>query len=294
MTWVALFFKVYPMKIIKSIDLMKKITLQAKRAGRVIGFVPTMGCLHPGHLSLVKYARKRCDLLVVSIFVNPIQFGPKEDFRKYPRDMKRDKKLLSSLDVDVLFVPKAAELLPAGFVSYVEVPGLSKKLCGRSRPGHFRGVTTIVAKLINIVAPDIAFFGKKDFQQLVIIKKMVADLNMGIGIVGLPTVREPDGLAMSSRNIYLDSDERASATVLYRSLRLARKLVREGARDSRRVIKAKRQLITSQRPKVQIDYIEVCDPETLEEKTKIKGKTLIALAAYVGDARLIDNMFIRV
>jgi pantoate--beta-alanine ligase len=280
------------MKVIESVELMKRVAAARRRAGESIGFVPTMGSLHEGHASLVRHARKKCDILVVSIFVNPIQFGPGEDFKKYPRDMRRDKALLSKLDVDYLFVPKAGDMFPKDFSGYVEVPVLSDKLCGKSRPGHFRGVATVVAKLFNIVSPDLAVFGTKDFQQLVIIRKVVRDLSMGVKIFGVKTVREGDGLAMSSRNKYLNRAERGSAAVLYKSLRLAQKLAQSGVRSSTSLIKKMRRLISLSVPRVKIDYIEACDPLTLERKRIIKGKTLIAMAAHVGRARLIDNILI--
>lgn len=271
---------------------MKGFSGRAKRAGNVIGFVPTMGYLHDGHLSLLKAAKRRCDTVVVSIFVNPIQFSPNEDLKKYPRDFKRDLKLLSPLKVDAVFAPGAEEMFPKGFSAFVEVPSLSDKLCGRSRPGHFRGVATVVSKLFNIVSPDIAFFGEKDFQQLVIIKRMVSDLALDVEVVGLPTVRERGGLAMSSRNAYLSAKQRAAASVLFRSLKLARDMVRKRVLDPKRIIKAMRDLISKAKPRVLIDYIEVCDPGTLETRKKVKGRTLVALAAFVKGTRLIDNIIL--
>jgi len=280
------------MKVIKNVRSVRDFSRKAKKLGKTIGFVPTMGYLHEGHLSLVRHARKKCDIVVVSIFVNPIQFGPKEDFKKYPRDIKRDRKMLSSMGVDVLFAPTVKEVFKGDFSTTVEVKGLSDRLCGASRLGHFAGVTTIVSKLFNMVEPDVAFFGRKDFQQLVIIKKMVEDLNMGIDIVGLPTVREKDGLAKSSRNKYLSPAERRSAAGLNKSLRLAGNLVKRGVKDSRKLIGEMKRLISTYRPKIVIDYIAVCDPKTLEHKKTVAGSTLIALAAYIGRARLIDNILV--
>ncbi len=272
---------------------MTELSKQAKTKGKIIGFVPTMGYLHEGHLSLIRAARKRCDILVVSIFVNPIQFGPKEDLKNYPRDLKRDIKLVSPLKADYLFVPDKDDILPEDFSSFVDVPGLSEKLCGRSRPGHFRGVATIVAKLFNIVNPDIAFFGEKDFQQLAIIKKMVSDLNMGVKVIGMPTIREPDGLAMSSRNVFLSANERTSAAAIYRSLKLAERMVEGGEDRAVNIIKAMKKLLSRERPKIIIDYVQACDPVTLESVNRIKGETLIAVAAYPGPTRLIDNILVR-
>lgn len=262
---------------------------KAKSHGKSIGFVPTMGALHEGHLSLVEEARKRADVVVVSVFVNPIQFGPSDDFARYPRNLNRDRKLLKNFEVEVLFLPEASELYPEGFKTYVEAEGLSKKMCGRSRPAHFRGVATAVTKLFNIVCPDIAFFGEKDYQQQVIIKQMVRDLNLPVEIVSLPTVREYDGLAMSSRNAYLGSKERKSATILYRALSLAKEEIERGEKDLRKILFRMRSLIGTE-PGVRLDYLVMVNPETLEEVKKLKGKVLVALAAYLGKARLIDNM----
>lgn len=251
-----------------------------------------MGYLHDGHISLVKEAKKRNDIVVVSIFVNPAQFGPKEDLKKYPRDLKRDLKLLSKCNVDAVFYPSANEMYPDGYKTDIEVKGLSDKLCGASRPGHFRGVTTVVAKLFNIVMPDTAYFGEKDFQQLVIIRKMVKDLNMGVKIISMPTIREKDGLAMSSRNSYLSKEEREKALVIYRSLKLAKALVRSGVTDSSRIRSAMLKMMRTAGIS-RVDYISICDPETLEEKKKINGKTLIAAAVHIGKTRLIDNVVLR-
>lgn len=278
-------------RVVKSAGEMKKLSEIFRKKGASIGFVPTMGYLHDGHLSLVREARKRNDLVVVSIFVNPTQFGPKEDLKKYPRNLKRDLELLSKQKVDAVFCPTVGEMYPEGFGAYVEVKGLSDKLCGASRPGHFRGVTTIVAKLFNIISPDIAYFGQKDFQQLVIIKKMAADLNMDVKIVSMPTVREADGLAMSSRNSYLSKEERSRAPAMIRSLKLAKTLVGSGVKSAVKIKAEMAKLLKASRLK--IDYISICDPRTLEEKKSVKGKTLVAAAAYAGKTRLIDNVVIK-
>jgi len=277
------------MRVIIDLKEMQKYSKAAK--GQKIGLVPTMGYLHAGHLSLVEAARKSSDRVVVSIFVNPIQFGPKEDFKKYPRDLKRDKKLLKPYRPDVIFIPKVEEIFPNGFSTFIEVKDLSDKLCGKIRPGHFKGVTTIVLKLFEIVQPDLAFFGEKDFQQQVIIKKMVKDLNLPVKIVALPTVREEDGLALSSRNTYLKPKERQAAPVLYKSLLLAEEMVNCGEKNSQKIMQEMRKLIGSE-PLIKIDYISICDPETFKEVKAVKGKTLVALAAYVGKARLIDNLLL--
>jgi len=276
-------------KVVKSVESMMKLSDGFRKNGLSIGFIPTMGYLHEGHISLVKEAKKRNDIVVVSIFVNPTQFGPREDLKKYPQDMKRDLKLLSRYKVNAVFAPAAKDMYPDGYRTDVEVKGLSEKLCGASRPGHFRGVTTIVAKLFNIVRPDNAYFGEKDFQQQVIIRKMVRDLNLGVKIKSMPTVREKDGLAMSSRNTYLSKEDRVKALVINRSLKFAKILVNSGIRSSAK-IKAAISKILKTAKGLKIDYISICDPETLDEKSVIKGKTLIAVAVYVGKTRLIDNL----
>ncbi|MCX5726026.1 MAG: pantoate--beta-alanine ligase [Candidatus Saganbacteria bacterium] len=279
------------MIVIKSLKKMQEIAKRVKDNGKRIGLVPTMGFLHEGHLSLVRASKRECDITVVSIFVNPTQFGPKEDYRKYPRDISRDMRSLKGLKVDIVFCPGAEEMYGKDFSTFVEVKGLGEVLCGAGRPGHFRGVTTVVAKLFEIVKPDSAYFGRKDYQQQLIIKKMVSDLNMGVKIKSLPTVREADGLAMSSRNAYLSVEERKEATVLYASLKLAGKLVRSGEADAKKIISAMRVLI-SKKPGVKIDYLGAYDSLTLKELARIKGKTLFALAAFIGPTRLIDNMVV--
>ncbi len=268
---------------------MQKLSDSLRRKGTTIGLVPTMGYLHEGHLSLVRQAKKDCDFVVVSIFVNPTQFGPKEDLKKYPRDLAHDIKLLSKLKVDAVFYPPAGAMYPEGYKTYIYVKGLSKGMCGASRPGHFEGVATVVAKLFNIIKPDAAYFGKKDYQQQVIIKKMAADLNFDVQIVSLPTIRETDGLAMSSRNKYLSKEERSKAVILNRSLCFAKQLIRAGLTNASRVRSAISKLIRTKQG-VKIDYIAIIDPVSLEEKRAIKGRTLIAIAAYIGKTRLIDNI----
>jgi pantoate--beta-alanine ligase len=256
--------------------------------GKKIAFVPTMGYFHEGHLSLMKEAKKMADCSVVSIYVNPTQFGPKEDFSKYPRDLDRDLKMAESVNVDVIFYPPDNEMYPANYQTYVDVEKVTQNLCGMSRPGHFRGVATVCNKLFNIVKPDFAVFGKKDFQQFVTIKRMVDDLNMDIQIVGFPTVRESDGLAMSSRNKYLNKDERKSALTLFKALKLAQKLYSNGEKKSSVIITEVEKLI-KRAPFTTIDYIKICDTRTLKDADKIKNQSVIALAVKVGKTRLIDN-----
>ncbi len=283
------------MKVITKIKEMQIISREHKKEGHIIGFVPTMGYLHEGHLTLVREAKKRCDTVVVSIFVNPLQFGPKEDFSRYPRDFERDATLLKGCETDYIFHPQADEMYPEGFQSFVEVTEVTKNLCGASRPGHFRGVTTVVCKLFNAVMPDIAYFGLKDYQQYVTIRRMIRDLNMDIEIIGVPIVREADGLAMSSRNTYLSPEERRSALCLYRAINLAKRLVKEGERDSVKIISAVTDLI-EKTPLTRIDYVKLCDLETLDyvEKGPMDRDLLLALAVFVGSTRLIDNTILEV
>lgn len=247
-----------------------------------------MGYFHEGHLSLMKEARKTSDFVVTSIYVNPTQFGPKEDFSKYPRDFDRDAQMAQSVGVDVIFFPSNQEMYPDGYQTYVDVEKVTQNLCGMSRPGHFRGVTTICCKLFNIVKPHTAIFGKKDFQQLAAIKRMVADLNLDLEIIGLQTFREPDGLAMSSRNVYLSKEERTSALTLVGSLKMAQKLYAAGERNAAAMIKQSETLIKSAEF-TDIDYIKICDAATLEDVNEIKGEVVMALAVKVGKTRLIDN-----
>ena len=280
------------MKVYKGISELRNTIASIKKNSRLIGFIPTMGYLHEGHVSLIRKARLDTDCVVVSIFVNPIQFGPKEDFKRYPRDLDRDLKLCKANAVDIVFAPEAESIFPEDFLTYVNVEGLSDVLCGSSRPGHFKGVTTIVAKLFNIVRPNIAYFGQKDAQQAVVIEKMVKDLNMPLRIRVMPTVREKDGLAMSSRNIYLKPEERKEALSLYKSLKLAEELYKKGERNPEAIISKMRNLILRHRD-LNIDYISIVDINTLKTIDRISGKALVAVAAWVGKTRLIDNVVLK-
>jgi len=272
---------------------MQQFSLSLKRKGMKISFVPTMGALHKGHLSLVKKAKKLGDFVVVSIFVNPTQFGPKEDYKKYPRDLKKDKELLQQAGCDLIFAPKVTDIYPEGYLTYVDVEKLSEKLEGASRPAHFKGVCTIVAKLFNIVQPDFAIFGQKDAQQAVMIKKMTEDLNFTVKIIVSPTIREKDGLACSSRNSYLNSEERNQATILYQSLKLGGKMIKAGEKNPQKVVRKMKELI-NQRKLAKIDYITLTDIKGLEPVKEIKGELLLSLAVKFGKTRLIDNLKIRV
>ncbi len=277
------------MRVIKSKREMSGISRAYRRLGKSLGFVPTMGYFHKGHLSLIKRARDENDIVVVSVFVNPIQFGPGEDLERYPRNIERDKKLAEESGVDFLFVPAKDEIYPEGYSTFVEVKGITDKLCGKSRPGHFKGVTTVLTKLFNIVHPTRAYFGKKDFQQLKVVERMVKDLDMEVGIVSCPIVREPDGLAMSSRNVYLSPEERESALSLYKSLLLAKELIESGVLDPEKVKEEMERFILSHPHVRKIDYIEIVDQNSFEPVDKIEKGVLIALAVFVGNARLIDN-----
>ncbi|BBA70205.1 pantoate--beta-alanine ligase [Geobacter sulfurreducens] len=276
------------MRIIDSVADMQAFSRNARRSGKTIALVPTMGYLHDGHASLMREGRTRADILVVSIFVNPTQFGPNEDFTTYPRDLERDRHVAEAAGADVIFAPRADDMYPAGFQTYVDVEKVTLPLCGASRPGHFRGVTTVVAKLFNIVMPHTAFFGKKDFQQLAVIRRMVADLNMDLSIVGMPIIREPDGLAMSSRNAYLGPQERTNALCLNRALAAARTLFTDGERSVARLRDTVLRIITEV-PGAAIDYADFRDSETLEPVETANEKTLLALAVKIGTTRLIDN-----
>jgi len=276
------------MKVIELAKKMQSYSESLRNQGQKIAFVPTMGYFHEGHLCLMKEAKKMADFVVVSIYVNPTQFGPKEDLSKYPRDFDRDLKMAESVNADVIFYPGNKEMYPAGYQTYVEVEKVTQNLCGMSRPGHFRGVTTVCCKLFNIVKPHIAVFGKKDFQQYITIKRMVDDLNMDLQIIGVPTVRESDGLAMSSRNKYLQEKERPSALTLFKSLKLAQKIYSDGERKSS-VIISKVEKMINRAPYTAIDYIKICSAETLKDVEKIKSQSVIALAVKVGTTRLIDN-----
>ncbi|MGA2345196.1 MAG: pantoate--beta-alanine ligase [Candidatus Sulfotelmatobacter sp.] len=277
------------MKICRTIDEMRNASRAARRAGGRLGFVPTMGALHEGHLSLVQAARAASDVVAASIFVNPTQFGPNEDLVKYPRSFERDCELLEREGVELLFAPAVEEMYPAGAVTWVTVEGLSDKLDGRSRPGHFRGVTTVVAKLFHVVEPDAAFFGQKDAAQVAIIRRMVRDLNLAVELVVCPIVREADGLAMSSRNAYLDAEQRKRALVLHRSLMRVQQLAGAGERSAARLLAAGRDEIASE-SSVRLDYFEIVDAETLDRVEEVSGGALVAVAAYVGSTRLIDNV----
>jgi pantoate--beta-alanine ligase len=277
------------MKTISSAAEMTALAKEARRTGKRVGFVPTMGALHAGHLSLVSAGRTQTDILVTSVFVNPTQFGPKEDFGKYPRTFEKDSALLAAEGVDCLFAPSVDEMYPKDASTWVTVEGISDKLDGQSRPGHFRGVTTVVSKLFNIVLPDLAFFGQKDAAQVAIIRKMVRDLNFDVHIVVCPTVRESDGLAMSSRNVYLSPEQRKQALVLHRSLMRVQMLVDRGERDAARLIAVAKQLI-AQEPAARLDYFEIVNNETLEPVANVSRGALVAVAAYMGQTRLIDNV----
>lgn len=276
------------MRICESVEQMRKARVLT-RDGRRVGLVPTMGALHEGHLSLVRAARERSDSVVVSIFVNPLQFGPNEDLAKYPRTFEKDCELLEREKVDIVFAPSVADMYPKDAVTYVTVEGMSERLCGRSRPGHFRGVTTVVAKLFHIVQPELAFFGQKDAAQCAIIRRMVRDLNLPVEIVVGPIVREPDGLAMSSRNTYLGQQERESALVLYRALTAVKECFDQGERSAGELAEAGKQVVL-QEPGASLDYLEIVDPDSLESIGAVKETALVAVAALVGNTRLIDNI----
>ena len=274
------------MKVIPTLAEFKEAR---HRMTGTVGFVPTMGYLHEGHLFLARRAKAENDFSVVSIFVNPTQFGPKEDFARYPRDPDRDLALLEKERTDLVLMPPVEEMYPPGISTWVDVENVTKTLEGAARPGHFRGVATVVAKLFNIVEPAKAYFGEKDAQQVVVIKKMVTDLNMNLEVVVVPTQREPDGLAMSSRNVYLNPQERQAAVVLWKSMRLAQGSWQKGERDAEKLRHEMVGLIKKE-PLARIDYVSIADPGTLEELTQIKGPALISMAVYVGKTRLIDNM----
>lgn len=279
------------MEIINRRQRMSSVARKIRREqDRTIGLVPTMGALHEGHLSLVREARRMCDFVVVSVFVNPTQFGPTEDYEHYPRDLTKDTALLTDYNVDYIFAPSAEEVYPKDFSTYVNVGGLSKPLEGATRPGHFRGVATVVAILLNTVHPDFAFFGQKDAQQAVIIKRMVKDLAFDTEIVILPTVREDSGLAISSRNLYLNAEEQQSASVIHRGLKSAKELFKKGERHGAKLEEIVRTTIETE-PRVRVDYVSVVDADTLEHLDKLDERpVLIAVAAYVGKTRLIDNI----
>ena len=278
------------MEIINRRQRMSSVARKIRREqDRTVGLVPTMGALHEGHLSLVREARRMCDVVVVSVFVNPTQFGPGEDFEHYPRDLTKDTALLTDYNVDYIFAPPVEEIYPKGFATYVNVEGLSEQLEGASRPGHFRGVATVVTVLLNTIRPDFAFFGQKDAQQALVIRRLVKDLAFDTEIVILPIVREDSGLAISSRNLYLTPDEQKSATILHKALKQAKQAFKDGERNASRITDLIRQTVESE-PRARLDYVTIADAETLEKLDRVDDRpTLIALAAYVGKTRLIDN-----
>lgn len=276
------------MRIISSIREMQAFSESVRNAGQKISFVPTMGYFHEGHLSLMREGRQRGDCLAISIYVNPTQFGPSEDFEKYPRDFERDSSLADGVGVDVIFYPEDKEMYPELYQTYVNVENVTENLCGLSRPGHFRGVTTVCAKLFNIVKPHYAIFGRKDFQQLIAIKRMVLDLNMDLEIIGMPIVREADGLAMSSRNVYLRTEEREAALSLSRSLKMAKEMYDGGEKDVSAILERVRKYIEGH-PYTVIDYAKICDTTTLKDIGRIEGESVLALAVRINKTRLIDN-----
>ena len=281
------------MKVLKTISEVRNVVKEWRKEGYSIGLVPTMGYLHEGPKSLIVRASKENDKVIVSDFVNPIQFGPKEDLATYPRDINRDSELCESAGADYIFNPEPSEMYFDDFCTHVDMDGLTKGLCGKTRPIHFSGVCTVVSKLFNIVTPDRAYFGQKDAQQLAVVKRMVRDLNFGIEIVGCPIIREEDGLAKSSRNTYLSKEERKAATILNKSLKIGRKLIEEGERDSKKVIEAITNNLNTE-PLAKIDYVDVVDAISMEEVNKIEKPVLVAIAVYIGKTRLIDNFIYEV
>ncbi|MCL5288541.1 MAG: pantoate--beta-alanine ligase [Acidobacteria bacterium] len=279
------------METIHTLEWMKQVARQARADGRLVGLVPTMGALHEGHLSLIRAAQQQCSPVIASIFVNPTQFAPNEDLEKYPRQMEADRAALEELRVDTLFAPTAKEMYPEGFGTYVTVEGLSTRLEGKSRPGHFRGVSTVVLKLFEIVQPHCAFFGRKDAQQARIIRQMATDLNLDTRVVTCPIVREADGLAMSSRNAYLKPEERRAAAALYRALDKARKEIAAGERDALRLAGVLRRVLGEEKL-LSVDYAEIVDADTFESVTRLRRNCLAVLAVFAGKTRLIDNMAI--
>ncbi len=279
------------MKIVSTINEVRAQVKEWKQQGLSVGFVPTMGYLHEGHASLMKRAKEECDKVVVSIFVNPMQFGVNEDLDSYPRDLQADSVLCESLGVDLIFHPEVEEMYENGFCSFVDMNGLTKELCGKSRPIHFRGVCTVVSKLFNIVTPNKAFFGQKDAQQLAVIRRMVKDLNMDIEIVGCPIVREEDGLAKSSRNTYLNAEERKAALVLSQTIRLGEQMVKDGVTKTEVLLEAMRENIEKE-PLARIDYVEAVSMDSIEKIEKLEGEVLVAMAVYIGTTRLIDNFIV--
>ena len=276
------------MQVVTTVKEMQTWADAVRREGHTIALVPTMGYFHEGHLELVREGKRRCDALVVSVYVNPTQFGPAEDFSRYPRDFERDRQLAENLGVDVIFAPTDTQMYPSGYQTYVVVEEVTQTLCGRARPDHFRGVTTVCTKLFNAVKPHVAIFGKKDFQQYVTIVRMVKDLDLDLEIIPVATIREADGLAMSSRNVYLKGRQRQAALSLYRSLQLAKALYEGGERRSAPIIAAVKQLIVAE-PETQIDYVQICNTSTLRDVEVLDREAVIALAVKVGTTRLIDN-----
>jgi len=279
--------------VIASLTAMQSRCLNERQVGRSIAFVPTMGFLHDGHASLLREGRRRGEVLALSIFVNPTQFGPSEDLDRYPRDLERDLEIARSAGVDLVWTPTPEQIYPPGYATYVNVEGLTDVLCGATRPGHFRGVTTVVCKLFNVVQPMVALFGEKDFQQLAVIRRMTTDLNLPVEIVGLPIVREADGLAMSSRNVYLSAEERRQALALSKGLALARQMAVGGECDGVAIVAAVRALIEAG-PDARIDYVQICHRETLHEQSRVDADSVLLLAVTVGRTRLIDNGFLLV
>lgn len=277
------------MRVIRSVKFLQQFIKKSKLTGKTVGFVPTMGALHAGHVSLLRRCRRENDIVVLSVFVNPEQFGPREDFAKYPRREREDKKLAKQEKVDILFVPTVKEMYPAGYLTYIEVGKMTRGLCGKSRPRHFKGVTTIVGKLLNIVMPDVLYLGQKDAQQAAVLTRMARDLNFPVVVHICPTVRESNGLALSSRNQYLTASQRQEAAVLYRSLKEARQSVAAGNRSATAIIAKMRSRIRRE-SSGRIDYIECVDAHTLEPLRKIRGKAMFALAVWFGSTRLIDNI----
>ncbi len=280
------------MEVIKTIEEMRAFSSRGRAAGKTIAFVPTMGFFHEGHLSLMREGRRRGDFLVVSLFVNPTQFAPQEDLKSYPRNFVGDCQMADEVGTDILFAPEVEEMYPSDHQTFVQVEKVTRNLCGRSRPTHFRGVTTVVMMLFEIVMPHVAIFGEKDYQQLVTIRQMARDLHMGVQVVGMPTVREADGLAMSSRNTYLLPEERKAALSLNWSLQKAKEILQQGEQRASRILDEMKGVLKSE-PLVRMDYIQICDACTLQEVDRIEGDVVVALAAYLGKTRLIDNLVYR-
>ncbi len=279
------------MEVVETIESVRDIVKAARQKGKKVGLVPTMGALHRGHISLIEAAGRTCDFVVVSIFVNPTQFGPGEDFKKYPRTFEADLEICRKAGVGLVFAPGAEQMYGKENLTWVTVEKLTEPLCGRFRPGHFRGVATVCAKLFNIVLPDVAFFGQKDGQQTLVIKRMAADLKMPLEIVVCPTVREPDGLAVSSRNKYLTEEERKDSVLIYKSLEKCREMIESGTKDTETIVAAMREVF-SRAPSIQIQYVSIVDAETLESLDKVRGRVLAAVAGRLGSARLIDNIMV--